>query len=249
MKLAVRLTADAPSGSPGGSAAAGAAEQVALVGRVEAAGPEAPPPVGGSGARGGHERQEDGEEQQSGGHVATITRNGSWEHQQRGSRLLAGRPGRRASAGDQQADPAGAVLVLDRLGDADVGQPAAALEAPVELPGALLLDAVGGPDGHERAAGQEADEHADDDRCGHRLPLRMLRSSTVTRSTASDPMTARRSVAKKRYGRGPDRRRPSPALPEVVHSPLVLPCGTVSAAEDRPVAARHEGPSGAPARA
>src|SRR6266508_2261744 len=268
MKLAVRLTADAPSGRPGGSAAADAEEQVALVGRVEAAGPEAPPPVGGGGARGGHERQEDGQEQQSGGHVATITRNGSWEHQQRGSRLLAGRPGRRASAGDQQADPAGAVLVLDRLCDADVGQPAAALEAPVELPGALLLDAVGGPDGHERAAGQEADEHADDDRCGHRLPLRMLRSSTVTRSTASDPMTARRSVAKRDTAVARilgDRHRPRPRLstPPLCYPPTLQrapahdlrsaripyqPGGSgrtrTSLAEDRPVAARHEGPSG-----
>jgi hypothetical protein len=54
--------------------------------------------------------------------------------------------GRRAGRPrDEQADPAGAVLILDRLGDAKVGQPAAALEPAVELPDALLLDAVGGP--------------------------------------------------------------------------------------------------------
>jgi hypothetical protein len=77
-----------------------------------------------------------------------------------------------AGPGVEQADPAGAFLVLDRLGDADVGQPAAALEPAVELPDALLLDAVGGPHGHERSAGDEADEQADDDRRGHLLLLR-----------------------------------------------------------------------------
>jgi len=37
-----------------------------------------------------------------------------------------------AGAGDEQADPVGTVLVLDRLGDADIGQPAAAFEPAVD---------------------------------------------------------------------------------------------------------------------
>ncbi|HEV3495491.1 MAG TPA: hypothetical protein VHA34_03970, partial [Actinomycetes bacterium] len=73
-------------------------------------------------------------------------------------------------AGDEEADAAGAFLVLDCLGDGDVGQPATALEAAVELPDALLLDAVRGPDGHERSPGDEADEQADDDRRSHLPP-------------------------------------------------------------------------------
>src|SRR4029453_5470780 len=123
------------------------------------------------------------------------------EDEQRRAGLLTGwaggwRAAGLAGPGDEQADPAGAGLVLDRLGDAEGGQPAAALEPAVELPGALLLDAAGGPHGHERSAGDEADEQADDDRRGHRLPLRMLRSSTLIRSTASEPMTVRRPEPK-----------------------------------------------------
>src|SRR5215212_1812290 len=123
------------------------------------------------------------------------------KHEQRRAWFLTGWPGgllavRGPGPGDEQADPAVALLVLDRLGDGDVGQPAAALEPAVELPDALLLAAVGRPHGHERSAGDEADEQADDDRRGHLLPLRMLRSSTLTRSTASEPMTVRRLGAK-----------------------------------------------------
>ena len=72
------------------------------------------------------------------------------EDEQRRTGLLTGWPGGGRTAGlagpgDEQADPAGPDLVLDRLGDADVGQPAAALEPAVELSDPLLLDAVGGP--------------------------------------------------------------------------------------------------------
>jgi hypothetical protein len=79
------LLAPALAGAPTQPLAVGhatRAEQVALVDLVEAAGAEAPPPVGGDGAGGNRERQQDGQEQQSGGHVATVTRSGSREHQQ-----------------------------------------------------------------------------------------------------------------------------------------------------------------------